>query len=217
MNQKKVIKEAIKIEQFLATNKGCFFHLLKKEELSCLKNCNQKDLEFFFECDPAAKSLDEIRMTYPGYKAILFYRIAHILYKKGQELEARIVSEYAHSITGIDIHPAATIGSPFFIDHGTGIVIGETSIIGNYVRMYQGVTLGALSPNKGQTIKGEKRHPTIGDYVTIYAGATILGDIKIGNNVTINGGVFLLDPVEDNYKVSNPKPILNISEKKHKM
>ena len=213
VNQQKIIKEAIKIENYLKTGKGSEFSLLKKEELECLKNKNKKDLEFFFESDPAADSKDEILLTYPGYKAILFYRIAHILYKKGQRLEARIISEHAHSLTGIDIHPAAQIGSPFFIDHGTGIVIGETSIIGDYVRMYQGVTLGALSPSKGQQIRGEKRHPTIGNHVTIYAGATILGNITIGNNVTIAGSVFLLESVEDNTRVSNPKPILNIIQK----
>ena len=128
--------------------------------------------------------------------------------------EARIITEHAHFLTGIDINPGATIGTPFFIDHGTGVVVGETAIVGNGVRLYQGVTLGALCPDKGQSIRGVKRHPTVGDNVTIYAGASILGDIKIGNNCTIGGGVFLLDSIPDNMKVTNPKPILNIKEKK---
>lgn len=216
VNKKEIIEDAIKIHDYLIYNEGCCFKLLEKEELTCLVAKNKKDLDFFFESDPAADSLDEIKLTYPGYQAIIYYRIAHILFKKGKKIEARIVSEYAHSITGIDIHPGADIKSPFFIDHGTGVVIGETSIIGHRVRIYQGVTLGALSPDKGQNIKGLKRHPTIGDNVTIYAGATILGDITIGNNVTIGGGVFLLESVEDNYKVVNPKPILNIVKKKIK-
>lgn len=213
INKNKIIKDAIKIENYLVYGKGNHFKLIEKDELACLKTINEKDLDFFFASDPAANSKDEIKITYPGYKAIVFYRIAHILYEKNKKVEARIVSEYAHSLTGIDIHPGAKIGCPFFIDHGTGIVIGETAVIGNNVIIYQGATLGALSPDQGQKIKGVKRHPTIGNNVTIYAGATILGDITIGNNVTIGGGVFLLEDVGDNTRVVNPKPILNISEK----
>lgn len=213
INKSKIIKEARKIEKFLVYNKGCHFKLLKKEEICHLKKLNDIDLCFFFECDPACDSLEEIKLTYPGFKAIVYYRIANILFKKNKKLEARIVSELAHSETGIDIHPGASIGSPFFIDHGTGTVIGETSIIGRFVRIYQGVTLGALSPKQGQKIKGVKRHPTILDNVTIYAGATLLGDITIGNNVTIGGGVFLLESIPDNTKVTMPKPILNIKTK----
>ena len=213
MNQQFIIDEAKKIMRYLTLGEDVSFTLLSKEELDCLESVNKKDLEFFYECDPAADSLEEIKLTYPGYKAILLHRIAHILYKKNQKLEARIVSEYAHSRTGIDIHPACQIDSPFFIDHGTGIVIGETSIIGKYVRLYQGVTLGALSPKQGQKIKGVKRHPNIKDNVTIYAGATLLGDITIGENTVIGGGVFITEDIPANSRVTLPKPILNIIQK----
>ena len=213
LSKARIIKETRKIEDYLIYNKGCHFKLLKKEEIDCLKQLRDVDLNFFYESDPACDSLEEIKLTYPGFKAIIYYRIAHILYKKGQRLEARIITELAHSETGIDIHPGAQIGSPFFIDHGTGIVIGETSIVGRFVRIYQGVTLGAISPKLGQKIKGEKRHPTILDNVTIYAGATLLGNITIGNNVIIGGGVFLLEDIPDNTRVTMPKPILNIKTK----
>ena len=213
INQAQIIDEAKRIVNYLATGEDETFSLLKKEELECLKCINQRDLEFFFECDPAADSYDEIRLTYPGFKAILLYRIAHILYLKGEKLKARIISEYGHSRTGIDIHPGSTIGSPFFIDHGTGTVIGETCIIGKNVRLYQGVTLGALSPKQGQKIKGIKRHPTILDNVVIYAGATLLGDITIGENVVIGGGVFITEDIPSNTKVLLPKPVLNIIKK----
>ena len=217
INQAQIIDEAKRIVNYLATGEDETFSLLKKEELECLKCINQSDLEFFFECDPAADSLDEIRLTYPGFKAILLYRIAHILYLKGEKLKARIISEYGHSRTGIDIHPGSTIGSPFFIDHGTGTVIGETCIIGKNVRLYQGVTLGALSPKQGQKIKGIKRHPTILDNVVIYAGATLLGDITIGENVVIGGGVFITEDIPSNTKVLLPKPVLNIIKKGEKL
>ena len=210
MNQQYIIDEAKKIMRYLTLNEDVSFSLLSKEELDCLSCMNNEDLKFFYECDPAADSIEEIKLTYPGYKALILHRIAHILYKKGQKLEARIISEYAHSRTGIDIHPACQIGSPFFIDHGTGIVIGETTIIGNNVRLYQGVTLGALSPKQGQKIKGVKRHPTIKDNVVIYAGATLLGDITIGENVVIGGGVYIDEDIPSNTRVTLPKPVLNI-------
>lgn len=213
INKDLIVKDADRIVEYLTTGKCEPFSILNKCELDCLTELNKRDLEFFYECDPAADSLDEIKLTYPGYKAILLYRIAHILYEKNQKLEARIITEYGHSNTGIDIHPGAKIGSPFFIDHGTGIVIGETTIIGNYVRLYQGVTLGALSPKQGQKIKGVKRHPTILDNVTIYAGATLLGDITIGENTVIGGGVFITEDVPANSRVTLPKPILNIITK----
>ena len=214
INKDKIIREANKVFDLIVFDKKHNPLLLSNEDILVIKDKVKKDLDFFFESDPAANNLDEIKITYPGFKAITFYRIANVLYKNNLRSEARIITEHAHFLTGIDINPGATIGTPFFIDHGTGVVIGETSIIGNFVRLYQGVTLGALSPEKGQSIKGVKRHPTVGDNVTIYAGASILGDISIGNNCTIGGGVFLLDTIGDNMKVTNPKPILNIKEKK---
>lgn len=173
-----------------------------------------KDLDFFYESDPASDSLDEILSCYPGYKAITYYRIAHELCEIGLRLPARIISEQAHVETGIDIHPAAEIGYPFFIDHGTGIVIGETTIIGNNVKIYQGVTLGALSLKKGRGITGQKRHPTIGNNVTIYSNASILGgDVVIGDNVVIGGNVYLTESVPSNSSVIIQKPELILIKK----
>ena len=152
----------------------------------------QTDVEAFYSGDPAAFSVDEIIFCYPGLFAITVYRLAHILYDLGVPVLPRIMSEHAHSITGIDIHPGATIGKYFFIDHGTGIVVGETTIIGDYVKIYQGVTLGALTTRGGQSLKGKKRHPTIEDHVTIYAGASILGGgTVIGRECTIGSNVFI--------------------------
>ena len=150
-----------------------------------------KDISFAYESDPAAGSMDEIILCYPGFLAVFVYRLAHILYLHGIPLIPRMMSEYAHSKTGIDIHPGAKIASPFFIDHGTGVVIGETAEIGRYVKIYQGVTLGAKSISDRDKSKG-KRHPTIGDRCIIYAGATILGgDTVIGENSIIGGNVWL--------------------------
>lgn len=179
-----------------------------------VKQFLQLDLAFFMDSDPAIDSEEEVVLAYPGFKAITYYRIAHILHGLGYPLEARIISEKAHTITGIDIHPAAQIGCPFFIDHGTGIVVGETAIIGRNVKLYQGVTLGALSLSKGAKMKGTKRHPTVGNNVTIYAGASILGDIKIGDNVTIGSNVFLIEDVPDDTRVTIGKPELLIQKKK---
>lgn len=175
-----------------------------------VRNNLEKDLEFFYDSDPAVDSKEEIIYAYPGFKAILIYRIAHIIYSMGHGFEARVMSEIAHSKTGIDINPGATIGSPFFIDHGTGVVIGETAIVGDRVKIYQGVTLGALSLSKGHLLKGKKRHPTIGNEVTIYSGASILGDITIGDNVVIGSNVFLLHSVESNTRVVISEPKLEI-------
>lgn len=161
-----------------------------------------KDLDFFYEGDPAADSKDEIIMAYPGFMAIAYYRIAHELYKLGVCYVPRIITEIAHSKTGIDIHPACKIGCPFFIDHGTGIVIGETSEIGNYVKMYHGVTLGALSLEGGHALHGVKRHPTIKDYVTIYSGASILGgETVIEERAVIGSNVFIVNSVVKDTKV----------------
>ena len=172
------------------------------------------DLKFFMESDPAADSEHEVLLAYPGYKAISSYRIAHEIHKLGYKLPARMITEGAHSLTGIDIHPAAQLASPLFIDHGTGIVVGETTISGKNVKIYQGVTLGALSLKDGSKIKGIKRHPTIGNNVIIYAGASILGDITIGDDVTIGSNVFITESIPSNVKVTFSKPSLVITENK---
>ena len=165
------------------------------------------DVEAGFNGDPAAKSKAEIIVSYPGLFAILVYRIAHVLYLENVPLIPRIMTEYAHSKTGIDINAGAVIGEYFFIDHGTGVVIGETTVIGNNVKLYQGVTLGALSTRSGQELAGVKRHPTIGDHVTIYANSTVLGgETVIGNGVIIGGSCFITKSVPDNTKVSMKNP-----------
>ena len=190
----------------------------KLDEFTCklpfIKEQLKEDLDFFMISDPAIDSKDEVVLAYPGYKAITCYRIAHILHEIGYRLQARLVSELAHSSTGIDIHPAAKIKSPFFIDHGTGTVIGETAVIGARVKLYQGVTIGALSLENAARLKGIKRHPTIEDCVTIYACATILGDITIGKNCTIGANVFLTESVQSNVRITIGKPQLVIKEKK---
>ena len=168
------------------------------KELNDVVKLLQTDLEAAFNSDPAAIDYNEIIVAYPGFFAITVYRISHLLYKKNVPYIPRIMSEYAHYRTGIDIHPGAEIGPYFFIDHGTGIVIGETTTIGERVKIYQNVTLGALSLGRGQMLKGVKRHPTIKDNVTIYSGATILGgDTIINNNVTIGANAFITDDVEE--------------------
>ncbi|MDO5154897.1 MAG: serine acetyltransferase [Eubacteriales bacterium] len=170
-----------------------------------------KDVEAELEGDPAASSKEEIIFSYPGIYAIFVYRVAHELYKLKVPYIPRIMTEHAHGKTGIDINPGATIGEYFFIDHGTGIVIGETTIIGNHVKMYQGVTLGAISTMKGQQLSGVKRHPTIEDYVVIYANATVLGgDTVIGKNAVIAGNTFITESVAENTRVSALMPELNI-------
>jgi len=181
-----------------------------------LKDLFSKDIQITFDSDPSCDGYEEIVSSFPGFTATFYHRIAHILYKQGCKTEARLISEEAHFRTGIDIHPGAQIGEYFFIDHGTGIVIGETTIIGNHVKIYQGVTLGGISLAKGQRLKGEKRHPTIGNYVTIYSGASILGgDIEIGNNVVIGSNVFLTKSVPSNRKVVISEPELLVLKKKH--
>ena len=172
------------------------------EFINNLENIKEKldnDVIAFYDNDPAANSKEEIILTYPGFEAILIYRIAHELYIHNIPLLPRMISEIAHSKTGIDIHPGATIGSYFFIDHGTGVVIGQTTIIGDNVKVYQGVTLGALSIVNAHELKNVKRHPTIKNNVTIYANASILGgNTVIGNNVVIGGNVFITSSIEDN-------------------
>lgn len=167
------------------------------------------DVQAAFDGDPAAKDTDEIIFSYPGLFAITVYRIAHELFKAQVPLIPRIMTEYAHNLTGIDIHPGAVIGEYFFIDHGTGVVIGETSDIGKRVKIYQGVTLGALSTRGGQSLRGAKRHPTLEDEVTVYAGATILGgETVIGKGATISGNVFLTQSVPQHTRVSAKNPDL---------
>lgn len=167
------------------------------------------DVEAAFEGDPAAYSKAEIIISYPGIFACMVNRIAHEIYLLGVPLIPRMMTEYAHSVTGIDIHPGAAIGKYFFMDHGTGIVIGETAVIGNHVKIYQGVTLGALSTRGGQKLRGVKRHPTIEDYVTIYSGASILGgETVIGENTVIGSNAFVTKSVPDRTKVSIKNPEL---------
>lgn len=167
------------------------------------------DIQAAYQGDPAAKSLDEIILSYPAFTAISAYRIAHELYLMHANLIARIITEYAHKLTGIDIHPGASIGKYFFIDHGTGVVIGETATIGEHVKLYQHVTIGAKSfaaAPDGSLVKGIKRHPDIGDNVIIYAGATILGgDTRIGDNCIIGGNVWLTHSVESGKTVLNER------------
>ena len=166
------------------------------ENLPEIQQALLKDAQAGFEGDPAARTVDEIILTYPGFFAVFVYRIAHFLYKQDVPLLPRMMTEYAHNITGIDIHPGATIGEYFFVDHGTGIVIGETTVIGNRVKLYQGVTLGALSTKSGQRLAGKKRHPTIEDNVIIYSGASILGgDTVIGEGAVIGGNAFIVRSV----------------------
>ena len=174
----------------------------------------QTDLEAAYDGDPAATSHDEIIFCYPGLFAITVYRLAHELYGLNVPMIPRIMTEYAHSLTGIDIHPGASIGDHFFIDHGTGIVIGETTVIGKYVKIYQGVTLGGLSTRGGQSLRGKKRHPTIEDNVTIYAGASILGgDTVVGRNSVIGANAFITASIPPCSTVTNQEQSLRISHR----
>ena len=161
-----------------------------------IQNLILKDIQAAFDGDPAAKTKEEIIYCYPGLLAIFIYRFAHELYKMKVPFIPRIMTEYAHGHTGIDINPGATIGEYFFIDHGTGVVIGETTKIGDYVKIYQGVTLGALSTRSGQLLRDVKRHPTIEDHVTIYSNASILGgETIIGEGSVIGGNAFITESV----------------------
>ncbi len=160
------------------------------------------DVRAAYDGDPAARSVEDIIFSYPSLEAITAYRIAHELYRAGVPMIPRIITEHAHSVTGVDINPGAQIGERFFIDHGTGVVIGETAVIGNDVKLYQGVTLGALSVPHGSSEATEKRHPTLEDHVTIYSGATILGgDTVIGRGSVIGGNVWLVRSTPPGAKV----------------
>src|SRR3989304_4899422 len=188
------------------------------EKIPEIRQLLSGDIEAAYDGDPAAVSTEEVILSYPCVLAITTYRIAHELYLRGVPLIPRIMSEHMHSLTGIDIHPGAKIGKNFFIDHGTGVVIGETAEIGDNVKLYQGVTLGALSfpkDEKGRIIKGRKRHPTIGNNVVIYSGATLLGpDAIIGDNVAIGGNVWVVSPVASGTKITIARPELKYKKKK---
>jgi serine O-acetyltransferase len=188
-------------------------------EMPNIRRMLESDVQAAYEGDPAAASLEEIVLSYPCMTAIATHRIAHELYKKEVPLIPRIMSECAHRLTGIDIHPGATIGRNFFIDHGTGVVIGETTIIGDNVRIYQGVTLGALSFRKdeqGRIVKGGKRHPTIEDDVIIYAEATILGDIVIGKGSVVGGNAWIKESIPPGTMVMMANPELVFRHNDHK-
>ena len=180
------------------------------EQLPAVKEALLSDIEAAYEGDPAAIGLDEVILTYPAFKAISIYRAAHLLYLRKIPILPRMMTEYGHRLTGIDIHPGAEIGEHFFIDHGTGVVIGETTVIGRNVKIYQHVTLGAKSfavGENGELVKGLKRHPDIGSDVIIYAGATILGgDTVIGDGCVIGGNVWLTHSLAPGSKVTLQSP-----------
>ncbi len=177
-------------------------------KLPAIRHALEADCHAAFEGDPAARSIEEVILSYPAVEAIMAHRVAHVLYSEGVPMIPRIISEYAHERTGIDIHPGAKIGPGFFIDHGTGVVIGETTVIGRKVKLYQGVTLGALSVKRCDDVDGRprQRHPTIEDDVTIYAGATILGgETVIGAGSVIGGNTWLIRSVPPGSKVYGNK------------
>ena len=166
------------------------------EQIPHVRALAQTDVQAAYDGDPAASGKDEVIFCYPGLFAITVYRLAHVLYALGVPMIPRIMTEHAHSVTGIDIHPGAAIGDYFFIDHGTGIVIGETTVIGSHVKIYQGVTLGGLTTRGGQSLRGKKRHPTIEDNVTIYAGASVLGgETVIGSDSVIGSNAFITSSI----------------------
>ena len=182
------------------------------EELPNVHNLLLKDVQAAFDGDPAAQSKPEIIFSYPGLFAIFIYRVAHVLYEQKVPLIPRLMTEYGHSGTGVDINAGAKIGEYFFMDHATGIVIGETTEIGNHVKLYQGVTLGALSTKDGQALSGVKRHPTICDNVVIYSNASVLGgDTVIGENAVIGGSAFITSSVPANTTVAvkNPEHVIH--------
>ena len=197
----KVEDKEAKVEEFMSS-------------LPEIRRLLNTSIEAIFQGDPAAISKQQVVLMYPGFAAILYYRVAHMFLKLGLPLAARYLSEYAHSNTGIDINPGAEIGEYFFIDHGTGIVIGETAIIGNNVKLYQGVTLGALSLSKGRDLQGKKRHPTVEDNVTIYSNAAIFGgETIIGENSVIGGNVYLTHSIPPNSIVKQTDEGLTIIQK----
>ena len=184
-------------------------------EIPAIRKKLSLDVQAAYDGDPAAHHTDETIFCYPGIRALWMHRVAHVLYEQNVPLVPRIIAEHAHELTGIDIHPGATIGESFFIDHGTGVVIGETTIIGDHCKVYQGVTLGAKSfehDERGKIKRGTKRHPTLGNHVTVYAGSTILGgDTVIGDHCVIAGGVFLMRSVEAGHTVRGPKAAVRLN------
>ena len=203
---KQIKKDLNKIFKELDINKSFDIN-----SIISLKDILSSDLEAVYLGDPAYKSKKEVILCYPGFNAVLYYRFAHLLIDNDIPLLPRLISETAHSITGIDINPSAIIGKGFFIDHGTGVVIGETSLIGENVRIYQGVTLGASSLDKPLDLVNKKRHPTIKDNVIIYANATILGgNTVIGNNVVIGANTLITHSIDDN-------KIVYLNKQKHKI
>lgn len=172
-------------------------------ELPAIRALLATDIQAAYDGDPAAYNTDEVILSYPGVYAVSVNRIAHALHELGVPLIPRMMTEHAHSVTGIDIHPGATIGEYFFIDHGTGVVVGETTVIGNHVKLYQGVTLGALSTRGGQSLRGVRRHPTIEDHVTVYSGASILGgETVVGKEAVIGSNAFVTASVPAGTRVS---------------
>jgi len=183
------------------------------QSLPRIRELLDTDILAAYQGDPAARSLDEVLVCYPGITAIAHYRLANVLYRLGVPLTARMIAELAHSLTGIDIHPGAQIGERFFIDHGTGVVIGETAIIGRNVRLYQAVTLGAKrfpAAEDGSLVKGDARHPIVEDDVVIYAGATVLGRVTIGRGSTIGGNVWLTRSVPSGSNVSQAQALTDV-------
>lgn len=204
-----VLNESVRKVLYWASNKENESHILDITErfilaffveIPQLRLVLSEDAKAIFNGDPAAKSINEVKLSYPGFQAVLVHRVAHFFYRHDIPLLPRMMSELVHSETGIDIHPGATIGKGFCIDHGTGIVIGETALIGDYVKLYQGVTLGAFSVKK-ESGTG-KRHPTLKDYVTVYAGSTILGgETVIGEHAVVGGNVWLVESLPPYAKV----------------
>ncbi|MGP6138546.1 MULTISPECIES: serine O-acetyltransferase EpsC [unclassified Jeotgalibaca] len=187
------------------------------EKLPTVYETLETDVTAAYDGDPAAKSREEIMLSYPGFEAISIHRMAHELYRMDVPILPRMMSEIAHSMTGIDIHPGAKIGPYFFIDHGTGVVIGETATLGHHVKLYQGVTIGAKSfqvNEDGSLVKGNKRHPDIGNHVVIYAGATILGgDTMIGDYCIIGGNVWLTRSVQPHRTIIAPQAVEELDKK----
>ena len=186
-------------------------------DLGSIRQLIKLDAQAGFDGDPAAKSIHEIILCYPAIRVLSVHRVAHHLYKDGVPLIPRMMNEIIHKQTGVDIHPGAEIGRSFFLDHGTGVVIGETTVIGNNVKLYQGVTLGALSFPKdscGLLVRGAKRHPSIGDNVTIYANATLLGDIRIGSGSVIGSSAWITTDIPENSRVLPKAPEIVITQRR---